>query len=114
MASSALIASYMEGVKPYYVVEKPGGLGSIVMLPILPKRGVEALSIKQRSILLKLKELRSANLLELAKELGIAVPSAKYIVERFLRMGIVEPTIGRGKKVKLTELGEFWAWLAEL
>jgi CRISPR locus-related DNA-binding protein len=114
MASSALIASYMEGVKPYYVVEKPEGLGSIVMLPILPKRGVEALSIKQRSILLKLKELRSANLLELAKELGIAVPSAKYIIERFLKMGIVEPTIGRGRKVKLTELGEFWAWLAEL
>jgi predicted transcriptional regulator len=114
MASSALIASYMEGVKPYYVVEKPGGLGPIVMLPALPKKGVEALSVKQREALLKLKKLKSANLRKLAEEAGIAIPSAKYIVERFQEMGIVERVPGKGMTVKLTELGEFWAWLAEI
>lgn len=113
MTTSALIASYMEGVKPYYVVERPSEVGPIVMLPSLPK-GIDALSNTQKKIIVVLKKLGSANILEIAKEVKMSVPSAKDNIDRLLKLGVVEPTKGRGRKVKLTELGDLWAWLIEL
>ncbi|PCN50260.1 hypothetical protein B6U99_05415 [Candidatus Geothermarchaeota archaeon ex4572_27] len=114
MSMAGLIASYMEGLKPYYVVERPTEPfeAPLIMLPALP-RGLDSLTRHQKEVLIALKD-GPKNLKEIAEKVGIAIPSVKHNVDKLTALGLIEPSEGRGRKVRLTDVGRLWLWLIEL